>query len=552
MEPKILFTSPCGPYAKLPVDKDPIDYFYYRNTYQQKMFQLRSFQSWHSLHFMAQNIALPSVVIENPSMRKFQQEINKGHYEIVAIGFTILLTKKVLEMVSWLKQTHPGIEIVLGGYGTAIFKESFETSDQLQALVDHICYGEGVSFMNAIILKKWNIQNKQPLRQDLLPSKNSFFRTHIELFQQIILTGGLGCVYGCSFCATSSQFKQHYIPLFTGKQLFDSLHEQHLKHPKIQSAIIYEEDFLLNRAQFLEFSQHFQNSPMARQTILLTVFASVKSILNYRIEELIACGIGTIFIGVESLSEDVLAAEGLSKRNGEVEILFEQLHAHGINTLGSLIIGWDSQTEEIARADSEGFIQLNPTFYQVVPLHVVPGTQLWDEMKQENRIPTDYKVELDGITDFNFEAKSFSHSKARNLVFSTYTGLVQEGGPWPFRLFENVLKGYVNLKEHENAVLKSRALIYRSMIYPLCFLAFASSLFFYGKGFRQRWKKTMKQFYHHFPFLLLLSLLVSPIVAVLLLGISLCANLVYRLNPNGDQPDFVRVKYEIPERENYT
>src|SRR5665811_552727 len=99
MKPKILFTSPCGPYAKLPVDKDPIDYFYYRNTYKQKMFRLRSFQSWHSLHFMAQNIPVSSVVLENPSMKAFQKEINKGEYEIVAIGFTILLTKKVLEMV---------------------------------------------------------------------------------------------------------------------------------------------------------------------------------------------------------------------------------------------------------------------------------------------------------------------------------------------------------------------------------------------------------------------------------------------------------------------
>ncbi len=94
MKHKILFSSPCGPYPKLPVEKDPIDYFYYRNTYKQGLFQLRSFQSWHSLHFVAQNIALESVVLENPSSKAFQKEVNSGEYEIVAIGFTILLTKK--------------------------------------------------------------------------------------------------------------------------------------------------------------------------------------------------------------------------------------------------------------------------------------------------------------------------------------------------------------------------------------------------------------------------------------------------------------------------
>jgi radical SAM superfamily enzyme YgiQ (UPF0313 family) len=543
LEPKILFTSPCGPYAKLPVDKDPIDYFYYRNTYKQKMFQLRSFQSWHSLHFMAQNIAVPSVVLENPSTKKFQKEINNGSYEIVAIGFTILLTKKVLEMAEWLKQNHPEIEIVLGGYGTAIFKESFETSDKLRNCVDHICYGEGLSFMNSIISGKWNIENKQLLKQLLLPAKNSFFRTKIEIFRQIILVGGLGCTYGCSFCATSSQFSKHYIPLFTGKELFNSLINQYEKYPKIHSAIIYEEDFLLNRSQVLDFTDHFKNHKIHEYPVLLTVFASVKSLMNYSIEELIACGIGTIFIGVESLSQKVLAQEDLIKRKGDIDNIFEQLHAHGINTLGSLIIGWDSQTEEIARADSKSFISLNPTFYQVVPLHVVPGTRLWDKMKLGKRISSDYKAESDGITYFNFEAKSFLHSDARSLVYTTYAGLVDEGGPWPFRYFENLLKGYTNLKKKSDPVLLNRAHIYKQMIYPLSILAFASRAFFYGTGFGKRWRNTMKLFYRSFPFLFLISLILTPLAVILLSLVYLFANLFYLLNPKGDQPEYVRVAY---------
>lgn len=544
MKPRILFSSPCGPYAKLPVDEDPIDYFYYRNTYMQKMFQLRSFQSWHSLHFMAQNIQVSSVVLENPSMKAFQKEINKGEYEIVAIGFTILLTKKVLEMVEWLKEKHPAIEIVLGGYGTAIFKESFETSDKLKNLVNHICYGEGLSFMNSIISTKWNIKNHQTLKQELLPARNSFFRTPIELFRQIVIVGGLGCVYGCSFCATSSQFNKRYIPLFKGKELFDSLLKQSHKHQKIQSAIIYEEDFLLNRPQVIEFIEHYKSSELHKRSLLLTIFASIKSIMQFSIEELIECGIGTIFIGVESLDEEVLLKEGLTKRLGEIESVFRQLHTHGINTLGSLIIGWDSQTAAIARADSERFISMNPTFYQVVPLHVVPGTKLWEDMKSDGRISADYKVELDGITNFNFEAKSFSHSDARKLVFDTYAGLVNEGGPWPFRLFENLLTGYLNLKENENPILSNRANIYNALVSPIFILAFASRFFFFGKNFKKKWNSTMTQFYKTFPWHFFLSIILSPFVILLLTGIHLFGKLFYYINPKGDQPDYVRVVYD--------
>jgi radical SAM superfamily enzyme YgiQ (UPF0313 family) len=541
--PGILFTSPCGPYAKVPVDKDPIDYFYYRNTLRQKMFQMRSWQSWHSLHFIAQNLAVPSVVLENPSMKTFQKEVDSGSYQIVAISFTILLTKKVLEMVEWLKAHHPDIEIVLGGYGTAIFKEPFAIAEKLSKLTDHICYGEGLAFMNALVEKKWHIKNKLPLCQDLLPARNSFFRTHIELFKQIILIGGLGCVYGCSFCATSSQFNQRYIPLFSGLELFNSLLEQSRKYPNIQSAIIYEEDFLLNRPKVLEFMGYFKNSELRDKRLLLTIFASIKTLEGYTPEELIDCGIGTIFIGVESLSDEVLEKEGLQKRKGKAEEMFELLHNHGINTLGSLVIGWDSQEWGIAQADSERFVKLNPTFYQVVPLHAVPGTRLWEKMKVEGRILPNYKAETDGINEFNFETKFYSTKEGSDLVFKTYSALVQEGGPWPFRMFENLLKGYGKLREESQPSLKNRSLIYRSMLFPLCLIAFSSGLLFSGKGFRSRWSKTMRNFANDFPVLFAITLILSPLIVLFLSGVQLWGHLSYFLNPSGDQPDFVKIYY---------
>jgi radical SAM superfamily enzyme YgiQ (UPF0313 family) len=540
---KILFTSPCGPYAKVPVDTDPIDYFYYRNTLRQKMFQMRSWQSWHSLHFLAQNIAVPSVVLENPGMKTFKKEVDEGAYGVVAISFTILLTRKVLEMVEWLKTRHPDIEIVLGGYGTAIFKESFQTADRLKILTDHICYGEGLAFMNALIEKKWGIKNHKPLCQDLLPARNSFFRTHVEIFKQIVLVGGLGCVYGCSFCATSSQFNQRYIPLFSGKELFNSLLEQTHKYPKIQSVVIYEEDFLLNRAKVMEFSDCFKNSELSQKPLLLTVFASIKTLLNYTIEELINCGIGTVFIGVESMSNDVLEKEGLLKRKGKAEEMFELLHSHGINTLGSLVIGWDSQDWEVALADSERFVKLNPTFYQVVPLHAVPGTRLWEKMKAEGRILPGYKAESDGINEFNFETKFYSTKEGRDLVFKTYSELVAEGGPWPFRMFENLIRGYNYLKDSPDSGLKNRAKTYRSMVFPVCLIAFASGILFSGKGFSNRWMQTMSDFAVAFPVLFVLTVVLSPFVLLFLIGTYFAGFLFYSLNPRGDQPDFVRVNY---------
>lgn len=543
MRPKILFTSPWGKYRKLPVEKDPIDYFYYRNTLKQGVFQLRSYQSWHSLHFLAQNVAVDSVVLENPSEKRLKKEVRKGQYDIVAIGFTILLSGKVLEMAEWIREEHPSVEIVVGGYGTAIFTEEYDVSVRLKTLVHHICYGEGMEFMNDLIYKKWGIENKKTLTQDLLPTTNSLFRTRINLFNQFIVVGGLGCVYGCSFCATSSLFNKRYIPLFGSKDLVDNLVKQSNRHPGVKSAVIYEEDFLINRPKVLEFIKLFSESPLAERTFLLTIFASARSVNNFTTEELIACGIGTIFIGVESLSEDILENEGLVKRKSDIELLFKRLHDNGINTLGSLIVGWDNQSKAMAQADSNRFVALNPTFYQSIPLHVIPGTALWEQMKKSNRIPENYQFETDGIVDFNFESRSFPHSEALEIVANTYSDLVKTGGPWPFRMFVNLLNGYLYLRHETNPILAKRASQYKKMIFPVCILAFSSRFLIRGKGFGKSWKATTTLFARTFPLQFAVSLLASPVVIPLLAGIHLYGKALFTLSKYGDQPSCSLTRY---------
>ena len=65
--------------------------------------------------------------------------------------------------------------------------------------------------------------------------------------------------------------------------------------------------------------------------MLLTVFASLRTLGKYSTSELIRCGVGTICIGVESFQTDVLQRESIVKRDGDIEEPFRTLHRHGIN-----------------------------------------------------------------------------------------------------------------------------------------------------------------------------------------------------------------------------
>lgn len=548
--PRILFTSPCGPYPKSRLDKDPIDFFYYRNTLGQRLFQLRSFQSWYSLHFLAQNLPVPSVVLENPTMRRFQEEVFHGDYQVVAIGFTVITMARVLQMVSWLRQACPGIEIVLGGYGTAVFKDADAAAALLQAKVDAICYGEGIAFMRNYLQERWSIpgttseDQEDPPHQDFLEMKHCFFRTPIPLFKQIVVLGSLGCTFGCPFCATSSQFNRKRVLVASARELFDVLLAQARKHPEVQSAIVYDEDFLIDRTRVLEFMELMEQCTELRERpMLLTVFASVRTVTMYSIAELIRCGIGTLFIGVESFQADILEREAMKKRGGDVERLFDELHRHGINTLGSLILGWDGQSLEQMRDESQRFAALNPTFYQVVPLHPVPGTPLWKRLRSENRMPKEFSFEQDSIGNFTFELRDASRDEALGVVSDTYRRLVSEGGPWPFRFAENLVRGYRTLARTEDPVYRSRATAYRKMLGQVLPLAMISRGFFYGKGFTRRWRNAMSLCMRQFPVLTLESALIALLLFPLLAMVYSAAWLLFWLRPSGDQPPCIRQVY---------
>ena len=174
---------------------------------------------------------------------------------------------------------------------------------------------------------------------------------------------------------------------------------------------------------------------------------------------------------------------------GELRDLFQELNEHGINTMGIPDHRVGRANQGIGGQDARGFIALNPTFYQVVPLHPVPGTPLWDRLKSEDRLLDNHFLESEGVGDYTFSLKNFSSDQAKALVSDTYSGLVEEGGPWPFRLAENLLQGHLNLINADSLIYRQRAAAYWKMLLPILPLVLLSGFMFRGKPFQERHRK---------------------------------------------------------------
>jgi radical SAM superfamily enzyme YgiQ (UPF0313 family) len=544
---KILFSTTYIPYKKAKLFEDTIDYFYYRNTLRQGIFQLKQMQSWHSLHLIAQNLPVYSVVLENPGFKKFKREISLNNYDAVALSFTIIGAVKLLKMVEWLKETYPQIDVIIGGYGTALFSENHGLEKQIKAKVDYICFGEGVSFMRTYLRDKFKIESLKPLTQDLLPIDMRFFRSKITINRTLNFISTLGCRYKCSFCGTSQQFKQEIV-LFSMPDLYNSIKECTRKYKKARSGVIFKEDFLADKTQVVEFIKLMENdTELINRPFLLTVFSSAKSISQYTLSELIRCGIGMIYIGVESFNSTILETEQLYKRGKDlinIKSLFDDLSSAGIHTLGSIITGWDDQTREMAENELQQFVYLNPTMYQVMPLQAIPGTRLWERMKLENRIIPDFNYDHLRLDRSSFTYKHFTQDESVSMIYKTYKKLVDYGGPWPFRMFVNLRKGIKTMKNTDGTEFKQRMKAYQKMIFPLYVLSIISGLFFGGVQFRKTWRYEMASSFIDNPFIFLFAATLALIAIPLLLLIEISATLRHSLLKNGDQPETIRVVYK--------
>ena len=169
-------------------------------------------------------------------------------------------------------------------------------------------------------------------------------------------------------------------------------------------------------------------------------------------------------------------------------------------------------------------------------MHPIPGTPLWKRLRGEGRILKGFSFEHDSINNFTFELRDVSRKEALGVVAETYRRLVSEGGPWPFRFTENLLRGYRTLAMTEDPAYRSRAMACRKILGQVLPLAMVSRGFFHGKRFARRWRNAMSLSMRQFPVLSLRSALMALPLFPLLAVLYGAAWLLCWLRPSGDQP----------------
>jgi hypothetical protein len=423
------------------------DQMAYRLTRGQGIFTLNEHAHAWPLHLLAQNVDCESVVLEWPTLEEFEAECASGRYDYVCITFMNRDLNKLHEMAAAVRRVSPRSQIVIGGYGVICLPD--DQSARHETNYDHICRGEGVAFLRALLGEPVDrpVSCYLPQSGARLPWLSNRNRGTVGA-----LLAGLGCIQRCPFCVTSFYAKGGFMPVLDELQLYHGMIRYWKVNPFTSTVNIYDENFLDYKDRVDALGRLIrQDTTLGLRHLNYFTFGSLSAISKYDPEELLLNGLDTVWIGVESKFTRLKKTKG-----AEPDEAFDALHGVGIKTIGSMILGLDIQNEGNIVTDEEFFIRLNPTFQQISILTVEPSmplARLYQKQKQQK-----YPWENYHLYGQTYEPAHFTFDELLQRAENLYKNLYATNGPSIARLVRCNLNGYAFCRRAGHPLLRTQKL----------------------------------------------------------------------------------------------
>jgi len=453
---KLLLTSVFKPFA---VDDDYgrkeniMELFHNQVTREQGVFSLRYHHESMGLHLMAENISVPTVVLDFPTETRFIAELNKG-YDYVGISFIVPNYLKAKRMAELIRHYSPKSKIILGGHGTKI--------PGLKKLIDcdYICQGEGVHFLRKLFKNDVTAPIKHPILYSAVNKK--LMGVPMGNNSTVILTG-VGCTNGCRFCCTTHYFNKEYTPfLNSGKEMF-KLCQKMEKQLGVREFFIMDENFLKHeeRARDLlhEMEKHNKNYSFG-------IFSSAEAVTHMGYDFLEKLGVSFLWIGAESKHE-------IYEKNESVDFkhLVKSLRDRGISVLASGILFLEQHTQKTIHEDIDFMVDLNADFVQFMQLGPLPGTKLYKDYGKKGLLRTEIPYEeWHGQHQIWFKHKHFSARESAEFLKYAFQKDYRINGPSILRMIDTTLRGVMHSAKYTSPFMRLRHAQRSSFareIYPL-------------------------------------------------------------------------------------
>jgi len=465
---KLLLTSVFGPYAvddEYGVKENKMELFHNQVTREQGIFSYRFNHRSQGLYFLAENVDMPTTVLDFPSLKRFKKELKKG-YDYIGISFILPNFKKAKEMSRIIRELSPQSKIILGGHGVNI--------PGIETMVDHdyICKGEGVYFLRRLFGEKLDRPISHPL------GYSSFNRQVMGVPwapDSGILITGVGCPNKCRFCATSHFFGDYIPYLNTGRDIFE-LCCRYEDEKNITDFGVLDENFLKMKDRAMELLELMEKN---NRHFTFAIFSSAETIKEIGdLDILVRLGVNFIWIGVESQKE-IYA----KNKDTDFTFLIKELRKRGISILASSILFLEDHDKKTIWEDVDFATSLNPDYLQFASLGPFPGTQLYSDYENKGKIIKEVPYESQhGQGEIWFHHEHFTRDESRDFLRLAFEIDYNRNGASMLRAIKTSLMGYQYCRDHSDKKVRDHKKDFEKKLKMMRYFLSASTIFI------QNWK----------------------------------------------------------------
>lgn len=295
---------------------------------------------------------------------------------ISSMGHAVIRTIDIAKAFKKMGKT-----VLLGGYMVSLMPE------EAKKYCDSVIIGDAEEVWHEVLkdieggtlkpfYKKELSKLEYPIpRYDLLINKS--------IGDFLPVQAGRGCPNVCSFCSVYCLYKTKYYK----RPIEDVIRDiKEVKRLGFKKFLLLDDNILADRAYLEALCREIKKLKMTWLSQCSIEIGKDDEILRLVSES----GCIALSFGIESISQESLNSmnKGWAKV-GEYSALLNNIRNAGIDVSTEMVVGADGDTVESILATSK-FIEDNkvvvPRFYILTP---IPGTQFYDEMKQENRICND-------------------------------------------------------------------------------------------------------------------------------------------------------------------
>jgi radical SAM superfamily enzyme YgiQ (UPF0313 family) len=489
----VLFCSVVGPHGEDGPHsryKNPISLLGNQVTRGQQHYTVQMFSRTFAYDLFGANLNANVAVLDFPSEEQLKAALLERPWDRVGLSGIMANFEKVL--ITWriVRETLPDVPIDIGGHIVndddvtqemiermlqirpsetfRIWEPSFErpVSKGLSSWVRaRGCAGTGVTFVKRDGLEFYASLPGVGLKsEDVIhaPLISATFDKKALGFKLSDLSTGLiipdvGCPMRCNFCTTSAKFGGKFVKFLSTAEDILAVADGHAARG-LNEMFVMSENFSVDTKRALALLKMMEQQ---RKPYTWSVFSSADALLRLGLENIVKLGYCFVWIGLEEST-----GSAYHKMDGvRIRTLIADLQAHGVEVLGSTILGFPHQTAADVDHEIEHALSHGCTYNQFMLYMAMPGTPLWKQMKAESRLKESFPwADIHGQHVQNWKHAHISDSVMTEKIDGAFDRDFEVLGPSILRMMETHFRGYQNTAHWDHELVQMRRAMTRKRL----------------------------------------------------------------------------------------